>query len=85
MKEAANSDGLWKGKQISAISHSGTIDEVMPVARKLKAAYLKHGVVYRLSQFQPKTSNANKPLLRSQSSRRGSAGKWSSISIFDAS
>jgi hypothetical protein len=25
---------------------------VAPVARKLKAAYLKHGIVYRLSQFQ---------------------------------
>jgi cytidylate kinase len=39
---------------VSAISHyrGGIIDEVVPVARKLKAAYLKHGVVYRLSPFQ---------------------------------
>jgi hypothetical protein len=39
---------------VSAISHyrGGTIDEVTPVARKLKAAYLKHGIVYRLSRFQ---------------------------------
>ena len=39
---------------ISAISHyrGGTIDVVAPVAKKLKAAYLKHGVAYRLSRFQ---------------------------------
>ena len=39
---------------VSAISHyrGGTIDEVTPVAKKLKAAYLKHGVTYRLSRFQ---------------------------------
>ena len=39
---------------VSAISHyrGGTIEEVTPVARKLKAAYLKHGVAYRLSRFQ---------------------------------
>jgi len=39
---------------VSGISHyrGGTIDEVVPVARRLKAAYLKHGVVYRLSQLQ---------------------------------
>jgi hypothetical protein len=39
---------------VSAISHyrGGTIDEVTPVAKKLKAAYLKHGVAYRLSRFQ---------------------------------
>ena len=30
----------------------GTIDEVAPLAKKLKAVYLKHGVVYRLSRFQ---------------------------------
>jgi hypothetical protein len=35
---------------MSAISHyrGGTIDVVAPAARKLKAAYLKHGFVYRL-------------------------------------
>jgi hypothetical protein len=35
---------------MSAISHyrGGTIDVVAPVAKKLKAAYLKHGIVYRL-------------------------------------
>ena len=39
---------------VSAISHyrGGTIDAVTPVAKKLKAAYLKHGVAYRLSRFQ---------------------------------
>ena len=39
---------------VSAISHyrGGTIDEVTPVARKLKAAYLKHGIAYRLSRFE---------------------------------
>ena len=39
---------------MSAISHyrGGTIEVVAPVAKKLKAAYLKHGVAYRLSQFQ---------------------------------
>ena len=39
---------------ISAVSHyrGGTIDVVTPVAKRLKAAYLKHGVAYRLSQFQ---------------------------------
>lgn len=39
---------------ISAISHyrGGDIDVLAPVAKKLKAAYLKHGVVYRLSRFQ---------------------------------
>jgi hypothetical protein len=39
---------------VSAISHyrGRTIDVVAPVARKLKAAYLKHGVAYRLSRFQ---------------------------------
>lgn len=39
---------------ISAISHyrGGTIDEVTPVAKKLKAAYSKLGVGYRLSRFQ---------------------------------
>jgi hypothetical protein len=38
---------------VSGISHyrGGTIDDVAPVAKKLKAAYLKHGVVYRLSRF----------------------------------
>jgi hypothetical protein len=39
---------------VSAVSHyrGGTIDEVTPVARRLKAAYLKHGVQYRLSRFE---------------------------------
>ena len=39
---------------VSAISHyrGGTIDEVVPVAKTLKAAYVKHGVSYRLSRFQ---------------------------------
>jgi len=39
---------------VSAISHyrGGTIDEVAPLAKKLKAAYFKHGVAYRLSRFQ---------------------------------
>ena len=39
---------------VSAVSHyrGGTIDVVTPVAKRLKAAYLKHGVTYRLSQFQ---------------------------------
>ena len=39
---------------VSAISHyrGGTIDAVTPVAKKSKAAYLKHGVAYRLSRFQ---------------------------------
>jgi len=93
---------------ISAISHyrGGTIDEVAPFAKTLKAYYLKHGVAYRLSRFQtgpnagdwfvvvqyadqaayekllPKTPNANRSLSRLQSSRRGLAEKWSSISIF---
>ena len=30
----------------------GTIDEVAPLAKTLKAYYLKHGVAYRLSRFQ---------------------------------
>jgi hypothetical protein len=39
---------------VSAVSHyrGGTIDVVAPLARTLKAAYLKHGIAYRLSQFQ---------------------------------
>jgi hypothetical protein len=39
---------------ISAISHyrGGTIEQVIPVAKRLKAAYLKHGIVYRLSRFE---------------------------------
>ena len=38
----------------SAISYyrGGTIDEVTPVAKRLKAAYLKHGITYRLSRIQ---------------------------------
>ena len=39
---------------VSNISHyrGGNIDVVAPVAKKLKAAYLKHGIVYRLSRFE---------------------------------
>jgi hypothetical protein len=39
---------------ISAVSHyrGGTIDVVTPLAKALKAAYLKHGVGYRLSRFE---------------------------------
>ena len=39
---------------VSGISHyrGGTIDEVVPLAKKLKAAYLKHGITYRLSRFE---------------------------------
>ena len=39
---------------VSGISHyrGGTIDVVAPVAKKLKAAYLKHGIAYRLSRFE---------------------------------
>jgi hypothetical protein len=39
---------------MSAVSHyrGGTIDEVTPVAKKLKAAYLKLGIAYRLSRFE---------------------------------
>jgi hypothetical protein len=38
----------------SSVSHyrGGTIDEVLPLARALKAIYLKYGVVYRLSRFE---------------------------------
>ena len=40
---------------MSAISHyrGGTIDVVAPVAKKLKAAYLKHGIVYVLADLKP--------------------------------
>ena len=39
---------------ISAVSHyrGGSIDIVAPLARRLKAAYLEHGVTYRLSRFE---------------------------------
>jgi len=39
---------------ISAISHyrGGTIDEVAPLAKILKAHHFKQGVGYRLSRFQ---------------------------------
>jgi hypothetical protein len=39
---------------LSAISHyrGGTIDVVAPLAKKLKAAYFKHGIAYRLSRFE---------------------------------
>lgn len=34
-----------------SIYRGGAIDVVAPVARRLKAAYLKHGIGYRLSRF----------------------------------
>jgi hypothetical protein len=39
---------------LSALSHyrGGTIDVVAPLAKKLKATYLKHGIAYRLCRFQ---------------------------------
>ena len=39
---------------LSAISHyrGGAIDEVAPLAKTLKAIYLKYGVGYRLSRVQ---------------------------------
>lgn len=39
---------------LSAISiyRGGTLDEVAPLAKTLKAIYLKYGVGYRLSRFQ---------------------------------
>ena len=39
---------------VSAVSHyrGGTIDQVIPTAKKLKAAYFKHGIAYRLSRFE---------------------------------
>ena len=39
---------------LSAISHyrGGVIDEVLPLAKTLKAIYLKYGVIYQLSRFQ---------------------------------
>lgn len=39
---------------LSAVSRyrGGTIDDVTPLARTLKAAYLKYGIGYRLSRFQ---------------------------------
>ena len=39
---------------ISGVSHyrGGTVEEVVPLAKALKAAYLKHGISYRLSRFQ---------------------------------
>jgi hypothetical protein len=39
---------------LSAISHyrGGSIDEVAPLAKSLKAIYLKYGIVYRLSRFR---------------------------------
>jgi len=40
--------------KVSGVSHyrGGTIEQVTPVAKRLKAAYLKLGIDYRLSQFQ---------------------------------
>ena len=39
---------------VSAISQyrGGTMDQVAPLARRLKAAYLTHAIAYRLSRFQ---------------------------------
>ncbi|MBV1696356.1 MAG: hypothetical protein KGP27_17990 [Hyphomicrobiales bacterium] len=39
---------------ISAVSRyrGGTIDDVLPIAKRLKAAYLRHGIGYRLSRFE---------------------------------
>ena len=39
---------------VSAVSHyrGGTIDVVTPLAKTLKAVYLKYGVGYRLSRFE---------------------------------
>jgi hypothetical protein len=39
---------------VSAVSHyrGGTIDVVAPLAKTLKAVYLKYGVGYRLSRFE---------------------------------
>jgi hypothetical protein len=54
----ANDLRLYKsgGNQmtLSAISHyrGGSIDDVTPLAKTLKAIYLKYGVTYRLSRFQ---------------------------------
>jgi hypothetical protein len=36
---------------VSHLPRGGTIDVVAPVAKKLKAAYLKHGIAYRLSRL----------------------------------
>lgn len=35
-----------------SVYRGGTIDEVTPLARRLKAIYLKYGIVYRLSCIQ---------------------------------
>lgn len=39
---------------VSGVSHyrGGTIDLVVPLAKTLKAIYLKYGVAYRLSRFE---------------------------------
>lgn len=39
---------------ISAVSiyRGGSVDDVAPIAKRLKAAYLAHGIGYRLSRFQ---------------------------------
>jgi len=39
---------------VSAVSHyrGGSIDIVMPLAKSLKAVYLKYGIGYRLSRFE---------------------------------
>jgi len=43
---------------LSAVSHyrGGTIDVVTPLAKALKAVYLKYGVGYRLSRFETGTN-----------------------------
>jgi hypothetical protein len=35
-----------------SIYRGGAIDEVTPLARSLKAIYLKYGIAYRLSRFE---------------------------------
>jgi hypothetical protein len=39
---------------VSGVSHyrGGTIEEIMPLAKALKASYLKHGASYQLSRVQ---------------------------------
>ena len=39
---------------VSAISHyrGGTVENVTPLAKKMKAVLLKHGVAYRVRRFQ---------------------------------
>lgn len=39
---------------LSAVSHyqGGTLEQVVPIAARLKAAYARHGIAYRLSRFE---------------------------------